>query len=95
MTVRQTKSASYEVGYGKPPRRTQFRKGQSGNPGGRPRGRPIEYVKEMALQEAYRTVIVKREDGAPCRCRPSGRSCAASSRAPPPATPGRNAPSWR
>ncbi len=23
-------SASYEVGYGKPPRRTQFRKGQSG-----------------------------------------------------------------
>jgi hypothetical protein len=62
-TARQTKSASYEVGYSKPPRRTQFRKGQSGNPGGRPRGRPIEYVKEMALQEAYRTVIVKREDG--------------------------------
>jgi hypothetical protein len=62
-TARQTKSASYEVGYGKPPRRTQFRKGQSGNPGGRPRGRPIEYVKEMALQEAYRTVIVKQEDG--------------------------------
>ena len=25
-----------EVGYGKPPRRTRFRKGQSGNPRGRP-----------------------------------------------------------
>jgi hypothetical protein len=28
----------YEVGFGKPPRRTRFRPGQSGNPRGRPRG---------------------------------------------------------
>jgi len=28
----------YEVGYGKPPRHTRFKKGQSGNPRGRPRG---------------------------------------------------------
>src|SRR6266849_2816817 len=28
----------YEVGYGKPPVHTRFRKGQSGNPRGRPRG---------------------------------------------------------
>ncbi len=27
----------YEVGYGKPPQHTQFKKGQSGNPRGRPR----------------------------------------------------------
>ena len=29
---------SYEVGYGKPPKETRFRKGQSGNPKGRPKG---------------------------------------------------------
>lgn len=28
----------YEVGYGKPPRDTQFKPGQSGNPSGRPQG---------------------------------------------------------
>jgi hypothetical protein len=29
---------SFEVGFGKPPRSTQFKPGQSGNPAGRPRG---------------------------------------------------------
>lgn len=28
----------YEVGYGKPPKKNRFRKGQSGNPKGRPKG---------------------------------------------------------
>jgi hypothetical protein len=28
----------YEVGYGKPPKHTRFKKGQSGNPRGRPKG---------------------------------------------------------
>src|SRR5260370_6888859 len=28
----------YEAGYGRPPVKTRFRKGQSGNPAGRPRG---------------------------------------------------------
>lgn len=28
----------YEVGYGKPPKETQFKPGQSGNPRGRPKG---------------------------------------------------------
>jgi hypothetical protein len=27
-----------EVGYGKPPKKTRFKKGQSGNPKGRPKG---------------------------------------------------------
>jgi hypothetical protein len=62
MTAPQTTSASYEVGYRKPPRHAQFQKGQSGNPGGRPRRPPAERLEELALYEAYRTTIVM-EDG--------------------------------
>ena len=36
-TVRETSRGEYEVGYEKPPRNTQFRKGKSGNPAGRPK----------------------------------------------------------
>ena len=38
-TTRKRKAAAslYAVGYGKPPLHTRFRKGQSGNPSGRPR----------------------------------------------------------
>jgi hypothetical protein len=32
------KQKSYKVGYGKPPKNTQFKSGESGNPKGRPKG---------------------------------------------------------
>ena len=54
-------SAAYEVGYGKPPVHTRFRKGQSGNPGGRAARTATERAKALLLEEAYRTVTV--EDG--------------------------------
>lgn len=43
------KSADYEVGYGKPPRSSQFQPGQSGNPRGRPKRRkaPADQVAEI------------------------------------------------
>jgi hypothetical protein len=62
MTDAQDTSATYEVGYGKPPRHTQFRKGKSGNPGGRPRRLPVERANALLLAEAYRCVAIK-EDG--------------------------------
>ncbi len=45
-----------EVGYGKPPVETRFRKGQSGNPGGRPGPRrAMEKRFQAALGEALLT----------------------------------------
>jgi hypothetical protein len=50
----------YEVGYGKPPRHTRFKKGQSGNP----RGRPKE-SKNLAtlLKEALNEPVIVAENG--------------------------------
>jgi Family of unknown function (DUF5681) len=59
---RKTPGGHYEVGYGKPPQRTRFRKGQSGNPGGRPRGMTAGRANALALKEAYRKVNVKAGD---------------------------------
>jgi Family of unknown function (DUF5681) len=53
-------SDSYEVGYGKPPRSTQFRKGVSGNPKGRPK-KPLDFDQE-SLRES-RSLITLNENG--------------------------------
>jgi hypothetical protein len=34
----RSKSSPYKVGYGRPPKATQFKPGKSGNPKGRPKG---------------------------------------------------------
>jgi Family of unknown function (DUF5681) len=49
----------YAVGYARPPKATQFPACQSGNPAGRPRGRPS--LDELLLEEAAR--IVKFQAG--------------------------------
>ena len=53
-------SGNYEVGYGKPPVHTRFRKGQSGNPrGSTPRTKPWDRANQLMLKEAYRPVTVR------------------------------------
>lgn len=62
----------YEVGYGKPPVATRFRKGQSGNPNGRRKGAkaksPLpalndERLKTIVLEEAYRSITINDPNG--------------------------------
>jgi hypothetical protein len=48
-----TSTASYEVGYRKPPRANQFRKGRTGNPRGKRRG-------EENLISAFKRHVLKR-----------------------------------
>jgi hypothetical protein len=55
-------SDDYEVGYGKPPLRTRFRKGQSGNPGGRPHRMTAARANMLILKEAYRSITVREGD---------------------------------
>src|ERR1700724_183838 len=57
-------SDSYEVGYGKPPKTTQFKKGSSGNPKGRPK--KIRDFDLELLRQSRETIVVN-VNGRPCR----------------------------
>jgi len=52
--------SDYEVGYGEPPRHTRFKKGQSGNPRGRPNG---SNNLSTLLSEALNEPVIVAEDG--------------------------------
>ena len=65
-------TTDYEVGYGKPPRHSQFKPGQSGNPRGRLKGSKStgnqlpepkdERMKTIIMEEAYREISVRDGD---------------------------------
>ena len=60
MVSRKQKPSEPGVGYGRPPKATQFKKGKSGNPKGRPKGsRTIGAV----LQEILQQKIAVTENG--------------------------------
>jgi len=56
---RRKPPGDYGIGYRRPPSHTRFRKGRSGNPGGRPRGMTTTRAKRLALREAYRLITVR------------------------------------
>jgi hypothetical protein len=50
------KKSNYQVGYAKPPRKTRFEKGKSGNPAGRVKG--SKNVSKLLLQALGEPVVV-------------------------------------
>jgi hypothetical protein len=57
---RKAETDRYKVGYGKPPKATQFKRGRSGNPKGRPKG-SRKLATDLAAELGERITI--REDG--------------------------------
>jgi hypothetical protein len=57
-----TGGAENDVGYGKPPQRTQFKRGKSGNPRGRPKG--TKNLKTDLQEELAEKILVQEGDQA-------------------------------
>src|SRR5256885_3934382 len=55
------KTGDYEVGYGKPPRHTRFKKGQSGNLRGRPSG--SKNLSTLVIEALNQLVVVAENGG--------------------------------
>jgi hypothetical protein len=53
--------SQYEVGYGKPPKNTQFPQGRSGNPKGRPKG--SRNLASIVLRETREKLLVRGPRG--------------------------------
>ena len=56
------RKADYEIGYGKPPKATRFKKGQSGNPAGAKKKVAIDDVRVM-VEEVLAELITLRDGG--------------------------------
>ena len=55
------KKRDYEVGYGKPPQNSRFKKGQSGNPRGRAPG--VKNLKTLLIDTLNEPVVVTENGG--------------------------------